>query len=285
MENDFDCDHINNERSKIFREVFDKISIKSDQELAIALQDYSVAYFEKGGNEKVIWKNVPLMRAYLINKTFSWLQMDSPQNLLECGSAGDISAAISLPNTEVTSYDIDPDIFFNVPYNDLPEEYLGAIGKKKNLEGYGPKDLLGFRRRKLDLVKEALPNWKMEVGDANEIKHPDNSFEAVLVQGTPNMLDFIDEMARVVEPGGFVVSIIHEEIRIGEYESVYKTGRYNTLPEYQFVDSGKLEELGLEKVEIPQEFKEYENLCEWGKNKSSGFVFEVFKKNQPQPFG
>jgi SAM-dependent methyltransferase len=270
-------------QNEIFKEVLNHIRLKTDDQLKQSLLAFSEAYFDRGDFSEDIWSNAFLMRSYLIDKTFSWLGIKLDAQILECGSAGDISAAAVRPEAQVTSLDIDPDIFYNVPYNYLPPAYLDRIGKKKKLEYYGPKDILGRKKKKLKLVQEAIPNWKMEVGDAKEIKHADNTFDVALVQGTPDMLGFIGEMARVVKPGSFIVSIVHEEVRDGEYESAYDTRKYNSYPDYRFVSNEKLEVLGLERVQIPDDMKGYENLCEWGNNKSAGYVFEVFKKKiQPR---
>ena len=52
------------------------------------------------------------LRRYLINKIINFLNI-KPQRVLEVGSAGDYSLALTLPESFVIGLDIDPDVFCN----------------------------------------------------------------------------------------------------------------------------------------------------------------------------
>lgn len=275
---------------ELLRDVVSQEAIQTDDQLReSSLRGFKRYFFSDGKLSEhdslaLIFDESRRQRVYLLRKLLRVLYPNGevPANAVEVGSAGDISFALAFPNVPITSVDIDPDIFLNVPYNSLPEAFLNVIGKSRKLEGYGRPDLLGRKRRKLEIVQEALPNWIPLVEDASDMSAKDGTYELALAQGTPDMLEFIEEMARVIRIGGYIVSMVEEQIREGEFRSAYKQERYNFLPEYAFVPDTRLAKLGLERVLVPNRLKKYELLGAVSKSgddeASTGYVFEIFKK-------
>lgn len=278
------------ETNAILQEILRVEAIRTDDELRESQLRHSEMYFNPPSDvsEKdvlsVIDREDRRMRMYLTRQVVDFLYSQHPTRLLECGSVGDISAALALPNTQIVSVDSDQNIFLHMPYNLLPREYLEKIGKKKSREYYGGPDLLGRKRKKLELVKNAIPNLNIQVQDANQLTYSDNYFDGVFVQGTPDMFDFLPEMARVVRPNGFIWGIIHEQVKPESAPSVYETRQYNqdTYSDLSPVSDERLREIGLERISTPDRFKNYEKLCVWrdtdGSIKESGFVIDIFKK-------
>ena len=215
--------------SELLHEAVEKEAINSDEQLMnSSKRGFNAQFFPKmsevfsGAVQPKIFDENRRQRVYLLRKVMATLFPDGtiPQSLLEAGSAGDISVSLAFPDMDVESVDIDPDIFLSVSYNTLPDGFFKRIGKRRSIEGYGGKDWLGTKKRKLTMVQEALPKWKPVIEDAEELSAPDESQDIALVQGTPDMLDFfISQLARVTKPGGYIISMVDEQMREGEYTS------------------------------------------------------------------
>jgi len=263
--------------------------ISSDVGLAGSLAKYSQMYFAPPDNipdserTEATFDESRKSRMYVISQLVDWLyQEDRPQSLVEVGSAGDITVAMALPQTEVTSVDNDPDIFLNVPNNQLPRELFNRLETKKSIVGYGRDNLWKGKRKKLTFVERSVPNWHMSINDAEDLPFPDNSYDIALIQGPLEVEFFIKEMARVTNPGGYIIIIMDEENKKVGSPSVYDTNRYNSYPDIPMIDTQQAQSLGLQKVDIPDRLKNYENLANWktsdGTVRSAGVVFQVFKK-------
>ncbi|MBI2049533.1 methyltransferase domain-containing protein [Candidatus Roizmanbacteria bacterium] len=270
----------------ILDEVLQEERLQSDLDLAKALAKYSEAYYapsevvSHSKNLEVIFDETRRIRIYVIDQLFGWLyRQNKPESLIEIGSAGDITAAMTLPRTQITSLDIDPDIFLNVPSNTLPRKVFERLDVNKKMEGYGGDDR--NKRRKLALVEKCLPNWKKCIADGTDIPFPNNSYDVALVQGPLEAGDFLTEMARVIKPGGLIVTILQEDYKEIGCSSVYATRKYNSYPDVPMIDVQKAQSLGLQKVDIPFRFRGYENLAVWmedSRPKGAGIVFQVFRK-------
>lgn len=278
------------ESTAALEEALETEKISSDVGLANSLARFSQMYFAPPDNMsdfdslEAVFNESRKSRVYIISQLVDWLYKENrPQSLIEVGSAGDVTAAMALPQTEVASVDIDPDIFLNVPNNSLPREFFNKLGMKKTMVGYGRDNLWKGKRKKLALVEKSLPNWHMSINDAKDLLFPDDSYDVALAQGPLEINFYIKEMARVTKPGGYVVIIMYEEEKDVNSNSVYETGIYNSYPDIRMVDLEEANSLGLEQVDIPDRLKNYENLANWKKGeivRSAGVVFQVFKKNE-----
>ena len=256
---------------ELLRHVIDSEKISSDKEFFEAVKRRR----QSKGDLATVWEEGRRIDMYLVSKAINRLYKDSPpKTLVELGSAGNISPALALPETQVTSVDIDPNIFLNCPYNKLPRKYFSELGKKKDLAYYGEK-----QTAKLALAERLLPNWKKVIADARNLPFSKDKFDVALVWGTGELLTkFIKEAARVVRPGGHIVSVVWD-FRPDKAQSVYKTGRYYFYPKYKLITSKQAESVGLEKIRIPSDFE----ACERASQKdgqTEGFIFEMFKKEE-----
>lgn len=277
-----------NESITVLTEVLEAEKISSDAGLANSRARFSQMYFAPPDNMtgpdnlEAIFDESRKSRMYIISQLVDWLyEEDRPQSLVEVGSAGDITVAMALPQTEVTSVDIDPDIFLNVPNNSLPRELFNKLGMKKTIEGYGRDNLWKGKRKKLTFVEKSIPNWHMSINDAKDLPFPDDSYDIALAQGPLEINLYLKEMARVTKPGGYVINIMYEEEKDVNSKSAYETGIYNSYPDIQMVNLEKVNSLSLEQVDIPDRLKNYEDLANWEKGetaRSAGIVFQVFKK-------
>lgn len=283
---------------KFLRQVLEAEKITSDQELRKSALRYSLSYFEqtdpKINHDVVIWEEERRMRMFLIEQITKWLYPDKqPDNIIECGSAGDISIALTLSQAQVVSVDKDPLMFLHCPYNYLPDKFFKKIGREHVLKGYGTKST-----KELALVEQLVPNWKKEIADARKLPFTDESFDVAWVQGTPDLRRFLPEMSRVIKPNGYIISAVQGEPR-ANHQSAYKTKEYESYSskdmelsesEWRLVTPEIANKLGIKIINIPDQFKNYEDLCTWrsnyqfsdlapkGTERALGFVFEVFKK-------
>lgn len=229
---------------------------------------------------------------YMVSEVMKYLYPSMPpKTLLETFSAGDTSAALALPQTEVTSLDIDPQVFLNVPNNNLPEEVFKQHGKRKKHLGYGKDTWLKTKSKALTFVEKLIPNWHKKIGNTYHLPFPDNSFDAVLIQDKSYVFDSIPEASRVLTPEGYIIILLPEEIRDIDYTSAYQQKKTNDdIESGTFLTDVELKSVGLERFEIPDRFKQWEDLVRWkstylsedGKTQvevSSGFIIEVFKKS------
>ena len=278
------------EYSRILREILQQENLQSDEDLARALAKYSQTYYAppKGTSNATILETIfevaRKIRVYIVSQLVDYLYgQNEPASLIEIGSAGDITAAMALPQTQVTSLDDDPNIFLNVPNNSLPKEVFKRLGMKKTIAGYGGDNFWRGKKRKLALVEKCLPNWHKSIEDARRIPFPNSSFDIALVQGPLEIGDFIKEMARVVKPSGHIITILDEDNKEMGSPSAYETNRYSEYPDIPMVNLQQAGSLGLQRKEIPDRFRRYENMATWrdedGKPKAAGIVFQVFKKD------
>lgn len=278
------------EHNRILREVLQQERLQSDQDLATALARYSQAYYapQEGTSDvtnlETIFDEARRIRIYVISQAVDWLYGKSvPQSLIEIGSAGGITAAMALPQTQITSLDEDPQIFLNVPNNSLPREVYTRLGMKKTMEGYGRDNIWRSKKRKLAVVEKCLPNWRKLIADAGNLPFADNSYDVALVQGPLEAEDFLGEMTRIVKPGGHIVTILHEDYKAVDSPSVYDTHRYNQYPDIPVLNPQHCQSIGLQAIEIPDRLRRYENLATWkeknGTLKATGIVFHAFRKN------
>lgn len=278
------------EYHRILREVLQQERLQSDEDLAKALARYSQVYYtppegtSDSASLETIFDEARRIRVYVISQIVDWLyEQNHPNSLIEIGSAGDIAAAMALPQTQITSLDEDPDVFLNVPNNSLPREVFERLGMKKTMEGYGRDNLWRSKKRKLSLVQKCLPNWSKSIADAGRIPFPSGSYDIALVQGPLEIGDFIGEMARVIKSGGHVITILDEDDKEVGSPSAYETNRYNQYPDIPMIDLQQANTLSLRKIGIPDKFRRYENLAIWqekdGTPKAAGIVFQVFRKS------
>lgn len=96
---------------------------------------------------------------------------------------------------------------------DLTLSIAGKLGKAGKVDGldFSPKMLEVAKRRFANHKGEIQPAMAFTEGDALNLPFADNTFDAAIVSfGLRNVTDFqrgIDEMTRVVKPGGKVVNL------------------------------------------------------------------------------
>lgn len=242
-------------------------------------------WFQRNKQPETIFAEQRRMRVFLVRKLVDFFYPHSPpQTLVELGSAGDISPALALPQTRVVSVDNDPEIFLNMPYNLLPRQFLKEARLSTRVLSYDEPNIFSDKTNRFKIVKDLIQNWEPMCEDANQLPLDNASIDCVLVQGTPDMLDFVKEMARIVKPSSHIIAVIQEEGTDPDAESAYMQRKYNTYPDYSFVPDDTLIRCGLDRVTIPDELKGYEHLHRKkyppDKHETSfGYVFEVFRKS------
>jgi hypothetical protein len=224
-------------------------------------------------------------RSYVLRKVINWLSPSGdPQSLIELGSAGDISAAIALPNTQVLSVDEDPTMFsFNI-IRSLPKNFFPLVGEKKpsEVQSFVQTFFSKYRQRNAEFVKKIIPNLTTFAHDAHNLPIGDNIYSMALVQGTPDMLDFLPEASRVITRGGFVVSMVDDMYHKSGLPSAYDSHEYAGWQEFSFVSDEVVQKNGMRRIDIPVMLRSYEDVGHWinrkGEEYSAGFVFEIFQK-------
>lgn len=221
------------------------------------------------------------MRIFLIRKVISYLYKNEfPSSLIECGSAGDISAALALPNTRITAVDIDPDIYIN-EINEIPQKLFDILGMDRIFACYGDAWRKKFYERNKKIVNKCLPNYERVIADGENLEYGGETYDFALVQGTPDLINICrNELGRVLKPGGYLASIVTDLAHPADSPSFYTTGTYVSWPKYK-ITNPKKERLPFKTIEIPANLKDLETLCSWNSSDeklSTGFVFEIYRK-------
>ncbi len=271
--------------------ILDDETITSIEELQKSQERYVKEYYgDNQGNvskendrNEILSQESRRLRMHVLKQVIGLLYpSEQPKKITEIGSAGDASIAMAFPDSQVSAVDIDRSMFtFNL-YQNLPDKLFEMVGQKKpSLIRY--MLLYPFLRKEVQkLVADSLPNLSIHVEDAGSLSFSSDSFDAAIVQGTPDMLDFLPEMTRVIKQGDYIVAIVYDDHHPYPSESAYDTRRYNGWKEYQFKNDKELERLGLRRVEVSDELRTLEHLTTYkdskGKQYGAGVVFEIFQK-------
>ncbi len=227
---------------------------------------------------------------HTIEKAVSFLygEKDMPKNIIETGSAGNISAALAFPDSNILAIDIDRDVFIN-EINFIPQEFFDKIGFIDNTDFnritsyYDDYQDTGLYYKLKEIVKLSIPNYERIVADGYELPIKDDSIGLAIAYGTPDMIDIgIKEFSRVVKPGCYITSIVIGELAEKGHPSFYDTGEYNVdfWKNYHKIDP-KIEGLPLSEIDVPDELKDYERIAKFMINEklyTAGITFELFKK-------
>lgn len=282
--------HIRNpDVSKILRNLLDRETIQSLDDLRSAQSRYCHAYYgdEHGktppDSDEILSRESRRIRRYSLRQAIDWLYPATPPStILECGSAGDASIAMEYPQSHVDSVDIDKGMFIFNLYDGLPRELFEAIGMKKHgVVGLGLRYPLQSDRIN-SVIKNGIPNLTAHVKDAKKMDFPTESADLALVQGTPDMLNFLPEMTRLIKPRRHIVSVVYDDHHQYPAHSAYAMNRYNGWPEFTFQSDERLRDLRLQRIQVPDSLRQLENLATYrnkrGKQFGAGVVFEVFQK-------
>lgn len=272
-------------QGQIVRNAIESQSITTDAELATSVlrnSRYPDADFTNDDWEQYFTEEAR-SRVYVLRKLVDWLYKgDKPRSIVEICSAGTTHVAMALPNTSIYSVDFDNDHFLSHSNNTLPGKFFESMGKTKELEWWrrGNHEV---QKSKLGEVMESLPNFHPVVADGTSLPFITESADIALILGQPNPMPFMDEMTRVISPGGFILVSTEDKFRPPSTSSAYVTNRFGS--EYRntsMVNEKSIVRLGLERLIIPATLRRYEDIATYqtpGENTfSTGFVFQVFRK-------
>ncbi len=276
---------VRRQQSEAVRAVVDSNGIKSDNELAestLSCLWYPGIDFPSDDRERYETEQTR-SRVYVLRNLADWLYKgEPPKSLVEICSAGTTQAPLAFPETIVYSVDHDIDHFKSNTNNSLPREAFEILGRNKSLERLREGDSQA-KKEKLSMVRVCLPNFRPLVADGTRLPLVENAVDIALILGQPHPKPFMEEMTRVIKPGGFIVISTEDRSRPLNASSSYDTNRFGSAySNTSMVKEGSVVGLGLVKVTIPASLRKYEDLATYqdpsGKKFSTGFVFQVFRK-------
>ncbi len=271
-----------NNRASVLRRAVDRDRITTDEDLAKSFMKLSFSPRVTEEDRETDFTETARSRVYVLRQFADWLGFGVEKKIVDLGSAGCTDAALALPDTDIYSIDCDHDLFMSNTNNSLPAKYFSAVGRSKTLDLWrqGSNEV---KREKFAFIREALPNFHPVVARGERLPFSDSIMDAALIQGCVHPKQFLQEMSRVLKPGGYVVISMEEDERPLGSVSSYDTNVYvSSRSEISMIDGKEAANAGFEKIEIPKMYRSYEDLGTYtsAENRvfSAGLVFQVFRK-------